>query len=71
MSEAKIAVIDKGRLEVNRVFLPLLDSNGLATFRVLMAHSGHGGFVGFGNDIAGQMDDPCPLTLLLLYGDYR
>lgn len=41
MSEAKIAVIDDGRLEVNRAFLPILESNGLATFKALMSHPGH------------------------------
>jgi heptose I phosphotransferase len=41
MSKAKIEVIDKGRLEVNRAFLPLLESNGLATFKALMSHPGH------------------------------
>ena len=41
MSDSKIAVIDGGRLEVNRAFLPLLKSNGLATFKALMSHPGH------------------------------
>jgi heptose I phosphotransferase len=41
MSKAKIAVIDGGRLEVNMAFLPLLESNGLATFKALMSHPGH------------------------------
>jgi tRNA A-37 threonylcarbamoyl transferase component Bud32 len=41
MSKAKIEVIDKGGLEVNRAFLPLLESNGLATFKALMSHPGH------------------------------
>ena len=41
MSDSKIAVIDGGRLEVNRAFLPLLESNGLATFKALMSHPGH------------------------------
>ena len=41
MSNSKIAIIDGGRLEVNRAFLPLLESNGLATFRALMSHPGH------------------------------
>ncbi|MBW1670297.1 MAG: hypothetical protein JRJ43_07115 [Deltaproteobacteria bacterium] len=41
MSDSKIAVIDGGRLEVNRAFIPLLESNGLATFKALMSHPGH------------------------------
>jgi heptose I phosphotransferase len=41
MSDSKIAVIDGGRLEVNRMFLLLLESNGLATFNALMSHPGH------------------------------
>jgi heptose I phosphotransferase len=41
MSNSKITVIDGGRLEVNRAFLPLLESNGLATFKALMSHPGH------------------------------
>ena len=41
MDDSKIAVIDGGRLEVNRAFLPLLESNGLATFKALMSHPGH------------------------------
>lgn len=41
MSDSKIAVIDGGRLEVNRAFLPLLESHGLATFKALMSHPGH------------------------------
>ena len=41
MSEAKIAVIDGGRLEVNRAFLLLLESNDLATFKALMSNPGH------------------------------
>lgn len=39
--EEKIVVIDKGGLEVNRAFLPLLESNGLSTFKALMSHPGH------------------------------
>jgi heptose I phosphotransferase len=41
MGKEKITVIDKGGLEVNRAFLPLLGSNGLATFKALMSHPGH------------------------------
>ena len=41
MNNSKIAIIDGGRLEVNRAFLPLLESNGLATFKALMSHPGH------------------------------
>jgi hypothetical protein len=41
MSDSKIAVIDRGRLEVNRAFLLLLESNGFATFKALMSHPGH------------------------------
>ncbi|PXF58081.1 MAG: hypothetical protein C4B58_07890 [Deltaproteobacteria bacterium] len=41
MDDSKIAVIDGDRLEVNRAFLPLLESNGLATFKALMSHPGH------------------------------
>ncbi len=41
MSDSKIAVIDRGRLEVNGTFLPLLESHGLATFKALMSHPGH------------------------------
>ena len=41
MDDSKIAVIDGDRLEVNRAFLSLLESNGLATFKALMSHPGH------------------------------
>jgi heptose I phosphotransferase len=41
MSDSKIVAIDGGRLEVNRVFLPLLEYNGLVTFITLMSHPGH------------------------------
>jgi heptose I phosphotransferase len=41
MSNSKIAIIDGGRLEVNKAFLPLLESNGLTTFKTLMSHPGH------------------------------
>jgi len=41
MSNSKITVIDGSRLEVNKAFLPLLESNGLATFKALMSHPGH------------------------------
>ncbi|MDL1959931.1 MAG: hypothetical protein LWX01_13110 [Deltaproteobacteria bacterium] len=41
MSDSKIAIIDRGRLEVNRAFLLLLESNGLETFKALMSHPGH------------------------------
>ncbi len=42
MSDSKITVIDGGRLEVNRAFLLLLESNSLSTFKALMSHPGHG-----------------------------
>jgi heptose I phosphotransferase len=41
MDESRITVSDRGRLEVNRAFLTLLESNGLATFKALMSHPGH------------------------------
>jgi tRNA A-37 threonylcarbamoyl transferase component Bud32 len=41
MVDSRITPSDGGRLEVNRAFLPLLESNGLATFKALMSHPGH------------------------------
>ena len=41
MSDSKIVSIDGGRLEVNRAFLSLLESNDLVTFKALMSHPGH------------------------------
>lgn len=41
MDVSGIRSLDGGRLEVNRAFLPLLESNGLATFKALMSHPGH------------------------------
>ena len=41
MVDSRITSSDGGRLEVNRAFLPLLESNGLATFKALMSHPGH------------------------------
>ena len=41
MVDSRITSSDGGRLEVNRAFLLLLESNGLATFKALMSHPGH------------------------------
>ena len=41
MGDSRITPLDEGRLEVNRAFLPLLESNGLVTFKALMSHPGH------------------------------
>jgi tRNA A-37 threonylcarbamoyl transferase component Bud32 len=41
MDDSRITPSDGGRLEVNRAFLPLLESNCLATFKALMSHPGH------------------------------
>ncbi len=41
MVDSRITPSDGGRLEVNRTFFPLLESNGLATFKALMSHPGH------------------------------
>ncbi len=41
MDDSRITSLDGGRLEVNRAFLPLLESHDLTTFKALMSHPGH------------------------------